>query len=79
MKNNAVRAHVSLISTYYGITVTDQSKNKYYFFFDENPMLTKADIDEIRGKFNTEVRIQCYTNTSIIKTIENDSHFLRLK
>lgn len=66
--------------TYYGITFIDANKNKYYYFFDEEidrPL--KAELKQIEEKLWKELTLQCYENTSIVKTIENDPYFIRIR
>lgn len=66
--------------TYYGITFIDANKNKYYYFFDEeidSPL--KAELKQIEEKLWKELTLQCYENTSIVKTIENDPYFIRIR
>lgn len=79
MQNMVIRKYTPVIRTYYGVTVTDKRKNKYYYFFDENTVLSKSDINAIRKKLNNNIQIQCYENTSVIKTFENNKWFLSLK
>lgn len=73
------RRSYASIPQYYGITVTDCRKNKYYYFFDECVPYDKAHVQHIREKCNGELRIQCYESSSIIRTIENDPRFLRFE
>ncbi len=65
---------------YYGITFLDANKKKYYFFFNfEMINLSKLDIKKIEEKLWRELTLQCYENTSIVKTIENDPYFFRIR
>ena len=65
--------------TYVGITIIDCKKNKYYYFFDEKMRYSQEDINRIREKFYQELYIQCYDKTQIVKTIQKDPNFLRIK
>ena len=66
-------------SGYYGIKVIDGHKNKYYYFFEEPLRYDSDSINRVREKFKQELHIQCYENTSIIKTVENDLHFIHIR
>lgn len=61
---------------YYGIKIIDGQKNKYYYFFDDYFKYDKFAINMVRAKFTDNLCIQCYQNTSIIRTIENDPRFI---
>ena len=74
-----VEPHPSLSPEYYGIRILDGNKNKYYYFFEEPLRHDKDSIDKILKKFNGEIHIQCYENTSIIKTIENNPYFVHIR
>lgn len=73
------RRSYASIPQYYGMTVTDCRKNKYYYFFDECVTYDKAYFQYIREKCARVISIQCYENTAIIRTIENDPRFLRIQ
>ena len=71
--------HFSKTSSYvFGVVLTDENKNKYYYFFDEK-IMSYYDIDHkaLKNKFHRELDIKCFENTSIIKTIENNPYFLQ--
>lgn len=74
-----IRCTISMSEEYYGIKLTDANKNKYYYFFDEILSYDRDSINAIIGKFNREISIQCYENTSIIKTIDKSPHFIRIR
>lgn len=74
-----VISHASSSPKYYGVTVTDSNKNKYYYFFEECMRYDKESISMIRKRFSCELDIQCYENTNIIKTIANDPHFVHIR
>ena len=64
----------------YGIKFYGADKSKYYYFFDEE--LTDLHGDRHRMVQETlwrELYIQCYENTSIVKTINNDPYFFRIR
>lgn len=62
---------------YYGVKITDDKKNVYYYFTGELRNLDKAETDKIQDKFYRDINIQCYQNTTIVRTVENDPYFLR--
>lgn len=64
---------------YLGITITDERKNEYYYFFPEATRLEREDVKKLEEKFYRTLKIQCYENTSIVRTVEKDPHFLRFK
>lgn len=74
------RAHPPLTQDIYAITLTDQSRKKYYYFL-ESPMRydDKVGIEKLRQTFSDDVRIQCYENTTIIKTVEKHMTSARSK
>lgn len=80
MTHTEIRSKYRSNIYYYGITFSDESKKKYYFFFNfEMLNLSKIEIKKIEEKLWRELTLQCYENTSIIKTIENDPYFLRIR
>ena len=65
---------------YYGITFIDANKNKFYYFFDEEITRPyKNELKRVEEKLWKELTFQCYENTSIVKTIDNDPYFLRIR
>lgn len=74
-----VRATYSRSPCYYGIRLTDVNKNKYYYFFEDTLRHDNDSINMIIEKFNREIHIQCYENTSIIKTIEKSPRFIHIR
>lgn len=67
-------------SYYFGVILIDEQKNKYYYFFDEEvSSLEKYDLYNLKQKFCRELSIQCYENTTIIKTIEKNPRFIRIR
>ncbi len=64
---------------FFGLVIIDQSKNKYYYFFDNTLLYNKKAIDEIKSRFSRELVIECYANTSIVKSIEKDPLFIRIR
>ena len=74
-----VRPHPSPSPEYYGITLSNGDKNKYYCFFEEPLRHDKDSINKITKKFNGELSIQCYENTFIIKTIEKAPNFIHIR
>ncbi len=75
-----IRAHHRLAEAFYAITLTDQSRKKYYYFL-QSPMRydDKAGIAKLRQTFSDDVRIHCYESTTIIKTVEKDMRPARAK
>lgn len=69
----------SVSKTVCAITFRDNSKKKYYYFFDECVTIryTSAESKKIQDKFWQELHIQCYLNTTIIRTVENDPRYFR--
>lgn len=67
----------SVSKTICAITFKVHRKQKYYYFFDECVTLSysSAGFKRIQDNFSPELHIQCYENTSIIQTIENDLRF----
>ena len=74
-----VRRQPTLSPEYYGIRILDGNKNKYYYFFEEPLKYDKDSIDKIFKKFNGKIHMQCYENTSIVKTIENNPYFVHIR
>ena len=68
-----------LTREYIGITIIDHDKNEYYYFFDECMNYSKENINRTYEKFYRSLSIQCYQGTSIIRTIQNDPYFLRIR
>lgn len=62
---------------YYGIKIIGEQK--FYYLFGECYKYTAEDLKKIHTKFNGEISIQYYEGTTIIKTIQNDPHFMKLK
>ena len=73
------RPFPSLSPDYYGLMLSDGSKNKYYYFFEEPLHHNKDSIDKIIGKFKRKISVQCYEDTFIVKTIENASCFIHIR
>lgn len=71
----------SASKTICAITFKDRRKRKFYYFFDESMTLSysSAQFKRIQSEFRHELHIQCYENTSIVRTIENDPRFLHIK
>ena len=64
---------------YYGLVLTDYQKNKYYYFFGEHICYDKETVKRIQEKLYRELHLQCYEGTRIIKMLENDPYFLKVK
>ena len=62
---------------YYGIKIIGEQK--FYYLFGECYKYTADDLKKIRIKFNSEISIQYYEGTTIIKTIQNDPYFMKFK
>ena len=66
-----------------GIALIDENKNCYYYLLPETVLLDRENLilaqNKIKEKFNREICIQCYENTTIIRSVENDVHFLRFR
>ena len=62
---------------YYGIKIIGEQK--FYYLFGECYKYTADDLKKIHIKFNSEISIQYYEGTTIIKTIQNDPYFMKLK
>lgn len=73
-----IRSHVSLSPTYYAIKIVD-NKNKYYYFLEEPLHHDNRSIDNIIKKFKKKIHIECYENTSIVKTIEGNPFFIHIR
>ncbi len=71
------RSSINRSYSCYGVKII--GKQKYYYLFGEIYRFTDEDIKKIKDKLSGEVNIQCYEGTTIIKTIENDPHFLKIK
>lgn len=67
----------------YGIYFLDENKNKYYYFLNAEMYYSRFGFGEthkqLQEKFYRELYVQCYENTTIIKTIENDSYFVSIR
>ena len=61
---------------YIGITVIDEKKGRYHYFFGEIWVLSPSEVKKIKEKLCRDISIECYKNTSIVKIIENDPYFL---
>ena len=73
-----VRRFSRLISPRYsGIKLIGEQK--FYYLYGELYEYTMEDIQKIQAKFKGEISIQYYEGTTIIKTIENDPYFLKIK
>lgn len=70
--------HSSFSPPYYGISL-DDGKHRYYYYFNEILMYEKNSFNEITKKFDKNIVIKCYHDTFIIKTIENDPLFVRIR
>ena len=62
---------------YYGIKIIGEQK--FYYLFGECYKYTADDLKKIHIKFNSEISIQYYEGTTIIKTIQNDPYFVKFK
>ena len=65
---------------YYGIEFYGVDKKRYYYFFDEE--LTDLNGERhrtVQEALWRELYIQCYEGTSIVKTINNDPYFFRVR
>ena len=76
MKKSVIRIHLSYIYECYAIVFSDNKKNKYYYFLDEHRLFDNLKFKLFKEKFPRKFRVQCYKNTSIIRTIEKDPHFV---
>ena len=74
-----VRSRVDSSPRYYAVRFMDGERNKYYYFFEEDLRYDKESIDKIHQKFKGDVSMQCYEGTNIVKTINNDLHFLYIR
>lgn len=64
----------------YGVTLYDyRTKTKYHYLLGEAFKLDKDGIEKVQAKLFKELHIQCYAGTTLIKTIENDPHFLKTR
>ena len=64
----------------YGVTIYDyRTKTKYHYLLGEAFKLDKDGIEKVQAKLFKELHIQCYAGTTLIKTIENDPHFLKIR
>ena len=62
---------------YYGIKIIGEQK--FYYLFGECYRYNAEDLKKIHTKFNDEISVQYYEGTTIIKTIQNDPYFMKLK
>ena len=62
---------------YYGIKIIGEQK--FYYLFGECYRYNSEDLKKVHTKFNDEISIQYYEGTTIIKTIQNDPYFMKLK
>ena len=62
---------------YYGIKIIGEQK--FYYLFGECYRYNAEDLKKIHTKFNDEICVQYYEGTTIIKTIQNDPYFMKLK
>ena len=62
---------------YYGIKIIGEQK--FYYLFGECYRYNAEDLKKIHTKFNDEISVQYYERTTIIKTIQNDPYFMKLK
>jgi len=67
----------SHLTRYSGIKLIGEQK--FYYLYGELYTYTMEDIQKIQAKFKGEISIQYYEGTTIIKTIENDPYFLKIK
>lgn len=75
-----IRAHPTFLTGYsYGMTVMDSKKNKYYYFFNDLMSYDNDNANIVRSKFSGDVCIECYENTRIIKKINKDPNYVRVK
>ncbi|MBQ9112400.1 MAG: hypothetical protein IJY08_02355 [Clostridia bacterium] len=65
---------------YYGIKFYGADKRKYYYFFDEELTEIHGDLHRtVQEVLWRELYVQCYEGTSIVKTINNDPCFFRVR
>ena len=63
---------------FYGIIII-VGKQKFYYLFGDCYNYNAKDLKKIYAKFNNEISIQYYEGTTIIKMIQNDPHFMKIK
>lgn len=64
----------------YGVTLYDyRTKTKYHYLLSEAFKLDKDGIEKVQAKLFKELCIQCYGGTTLIQTIEDDPHFLKIR
>jgi len=61
---------------YYGFYLTDKDRNKYFYLFYESNRISNEYFKGMQEKLWRELTLQCCEGTNIIRTIENDPHFL---
>ena len=62
---------------YYGIKIIGEQK--FYYLFGECYKYTAEDLKKVHAKFNDEISVQYYEGTTIVKMIQNDPYFMKLK
>ena len=67
----------SVRMNYYGVEFKAPDKKKYYYFLGECRTYDKTAGDKIKSKFDCDLTLQCYQNSTVVRTIENDPYFLR--
>ena len=64
-----------------GVVLINANKDRYFYILPENVLLNWEEFvsaqNKIKERCNREICIQCYENTTIIRSVENDVHFLR--
>ena len=65
--------------TSFGIKILDTKGKEYYYFFDGNLFYDLISIRKIREKISEEIILQCYENSVIVKSIENDPNYIYVK
>ena len=62
----------------YGIKIFDKSGKTYYYLFDDLLFYDATSIRIIHERFSGELTLQCYENSEIVQSVENDSFYIRV-
>ena len=63
----------------YGIMLFDKAGKTYYYFFDDILFFDTVSVKTIHKKFSKGLTLQCYENTEIVSSVENDPFYICVK
>ena len=79
MRTPEIRPTPSRTPTYYGMILEDSQRTRYYCFFEEELRHSKESIEKLLEKLSGELEIECFEETSVVKTVGTDPRFIHIR